>query len=62
MATLKATFEVERETKNTIRFAEVEGSQPPIIGTLYVQKWAVRKLKDLKDGEVKTVTVTVEAE
>jgi len=59
MATLKATFEVERETKNTIRFAEVEGNGAPIIGTLYVQKWAV---KNLKDGEVKRITVTVEAE
>lgn len=59
MATLKATFEVERETKNTIRFAEVEGNEAPIIGTLYVQKWAV---KNLGDGEVKRITVTIEAE
>jgi peptidyl-tRNA hydrolase len=34
------TFEREKETKNTVRFQEkpAEG-KPPIIGTLYVQKW-----------------------
>ena len=33
-------FKVEKETKNTVRFNEVpEEGQPPIIGTLYVQKW-----------------------
>jgi hypothetical protein len=33
-------FRKEKETKGTIRFKEVptEG-KPPIIGTLYVQKW-----------------------
>jgi len=35
-------FEIERETKNTVRYAEVaESGQPPRIGTLYVQKWAL---------------------
>ena len=33
-------FKLEKETKNTVRFNEVpEENQPPIIGTLYVQKW-----------------------
>ena len=33
-------FKLEKETKNTVRFNEVpEEGQPPIIGTLYVQKW-----------------------
>ena len=33
-------FKVEKETKNTVKFEEVpEAGQPPIIGTLYVQKW-----------------------
>lgn len=33
-------FAREKETKNTVRFQEkpAEG-KPPIIGTLYVQKW-----------------------
>jgi hypothetical protein len=33
-------FTKEKETKGTIRFKEVpEAGQPPVIGTLYVQKW-----------------------
>lgn len=35
-------FEREKETKNAVRFQEkVVPGRPPIIGTLYVQKWAV---------------------
>ena len=35
-------FEIEKETKNTFRYAEkAEGGQAPRIGTLYVQKWAL---------------------
>jgi hypothetical protein len=33
------TFTLERETKNTIRYAEDANGKPPAIGTLYVQKW-----------------------
>jgi hypothetical protein len=33
------TFTLERETKNTIRYAEESNGKPPAIGTLYVQKW-----------------------
>ncbi len=32
-------FNLERETKNTIRYAEDTSDKPPAIGTLYVQKW-----------------------
>ena len=33
-------FEQEKETKNSIRYKEVpDEGQPPIVGTLYVQKW-----------------------
>ena len=39
---LSSTFQMEKETKNTIRYAEVAEGQPPVIGTLYVQKWAVK--------------------
>lgn len=36
-------FVKEKDTKNTVRFAEVppEGT-PPIVGTLYLQKWYVK--------------------
>jgi hypothetical protein len=49
-------FEREKETKNTVRYAEVpEGGQPPAIGTLYVQKWAV------PEGGEERLTVTLDA-
>ena len=46
-------FTKEKETKNTVKFTEVptEG-QPPVIGSLYVQKWAA--------GSTSNVKVTVE--
>ncbi|MCL4436588.1 MAG: hypothetical protein M1503_08940 [Thaumarchaeota archaeon] len=48
-----ATFTKEKETKNTIRFQEdSQDGQPPRIGSLYVQKWAV--------GGATKVKVTVE--
>jgi hypothetical protein len=37
------TFTLERETKNTIRYAEDADGKPPAIGTLYVQKWLLGK-------------------
>jgi hypothetical protein len=37
------TFTLERETKNTIRYAEDTNGKPPAIGTLYVQKWLLGK-------------------
>lgn len=33
----KAEFEIEKETKNTIRYKEI--SVPPRVGTIYIQKW-----------------------
>jgi hypothetical protein len=40
---IERTFEVEKETKNTIRYTEVAQGQPPVIGTIYVQKWALKE-------------------
>jgi len=52
---ITAQFEKEKETKGTIRFKEVpEDGKPPIIGTLYMQKWAA--------GSAEKVTVTVSTE
>jgi hypothetical protein len=39
MDKLTLTFTLERQTKNTIRYAEDADSDPQAIGTLYVQKW-----------------------
>jgi hypothetical protein len=42
-------FKVEKETKNTVKFEEVpEEGQPPIIGTLYVQKWFVGNATEIE--------------
>ena len=50
-----ATFKLEKETKNTVKFAEVQTpGQAPIIGALYVQKWAA--------GDATKLKVTIEAE
>lgn len=33
-------FKKLKETKNTVRFEEeTEDGQPPVIGSLYIQKW-----------------------
>lgn len=48
-------FELEKETKNTIKFAE-KGNVPKI-GTIYIQKHALQ----LNDGELaKNIRITVE--
>lgn len=48
-------FEKEKETKNTIKFNEQpEAGKPPVVGSLYLQKWFV--------GTATSVTVTIETE
>ena len=53
MAKQTIQFEIEKETKNSVRYKEVppEG-QAPIIGTLYVQKWFA--------GTSRSLEVTIE--
>ena len=55
MEPLKATLNRARETKNTVRYEEPESDQPIVIGTLYLQKWALHRLSDPE-----TITVTIE--
>ncbi|WP_175574303.1 hypothetical protein [Teredinibacter haidensis] len=46
-------FELEKETKNSVRYKEVpEAGQAPIFGTVYMQKWFA--------GDAKTIEITVE--
>ena len=53
---IKASFELEKETKNTIRYTEKpETGKPPAIGTIYVQKWA------LPEPTPASITVTIDA-
>ncbi|SPE60414.1 conserved hypothetical protein [Verrucomicrobia bacterium] len=48
-------FEKEKDTKNTVKFAEVQTQgEAPIIGNLYVQKWFV--------GDATKLKVTVEVQ
>jgi hypothetical protein len=48
-------FTREKETKNTVKFAEVQTQgEAPIVGTLYLQKWFAGPANNLK--------VTVEAQ
>jgi hypothetical protein len=46
---MQVTFKLERETKNTVRFEELlKTGEPPKIGTIYVQKWALGELDPAK--------------
>jgi hypothetical protein len=49
------SFTLERETKNTIRYAEDADGNPPAIGTLYVQKWL------LGNEPPERLTITIDA-
>jgi len=52
---MKVRFEREKETKNTVRYQEVtDQGKPPIIGTLYLQKWFA--------ADTNTITITIEKE
>lgn len=57
---MKVTFEMEKATKNTIRFTEVLASEldAPKIGTLYIPKTT---LKELKWAEGSKITLEVSA-
>jgi hypothetical protein len=54
MEPLQLTLRRARETKNTVRYEEPESDQPIVIGTLYLQKWALHRL-----GDPETITVTI---
>ena len=46
-------FEIEKETKNSVRYKEVPADgQAPVVGSLYVQKWFA--------GSSKILEVTIE--
>ena len=53
MSSKVINFEIEKETKNSVRYKEVpDEGQPPIVGSLYVQKWFA--------GNSKNIQVTIE--
>ena len=53
---LELTFERERETKNTVRYEEQVMDAPPVVGTLYLQKYALNRL-----GNPDCLRVTIDA-
>lgn len=45
-------FELEKHNKNSVRYKEVpEGGMPPVLGSIYVQKWFA--------GDSKVIEVTI---
>ena len=54
MEQMQVTLCRTKETKNTVRYEERESDQPAVIGTLYLQKWAVHRLED---PEALTLTI-----
>jgi hypothetical protein len=47
------TFSLERESKNTVRYAEQTDGKSPAVGTIYVQKWVMGQ------NPPKTLAITV---
>ncbi len=48
MESITIRFRKERDTKNTVKFDEQpEPGRPPIVGSLYVQKWFVGAVAEL---------------
>ncbi|MBU2871553.1 hypothetical protein [Colwellia sp. E2M01] len=42
-------FEIEKENKNSVRYKEIpKDGMPPILGTLYVQKWYAGNSKKIE--------------
>ena len=58
---MKATFRMERATKNTIRFEEVLASEldAPKIGSIYIPKSTLGELK-WTEGDNITIEITKE--
>lgn len=49
MSEKKVTFEFEKQNKNSIRYKEVpEDGMPPVIGSIYVQKWYAGNAKNIE--------------
>jgi hypothetical protein len=52
MSEKKVKFEFEKQNKNSVRFKEVpEDGMPPVIGSIYVQKWFA--------GDSKNIDITI---
>lgn len=54
MEAIELRFRAEKVTKNTIRYLEVVNNHPPVVNTIYLQKWY------LGDPPPQEVKVTIE--
>jgi hypothetical protein len=53
MSKTTVTFELEKHNKNSVRYKEIpKDGMPPILGSIYVQKWFA--------GNSKTIEITIE--
>jgi len=53
MSKTTVNFEFEKETKNSVRYKEVqEDGKAPIVGTIYLQKWFA--------GSTKNISINIE--
>lgn len=49
MSEKKVKFEFEKQNKNSVRYKEVpEEGMPPVIGSIYVQKWFAGASKNIE--------------
>jgi hypothetical protein len=49
MSEKRITFELEKQNKNSVRYKELpEEGMPPIIGSIYVQKWFAGNSKKIE--------------
>jgi hypothetical protein len=49
MSEKKVKFEFEKQNKNSVRYKEVpEDGMPPVIGSIYVQKWFAGESKKIE--------------
>ena len=42
MAKKEFVFKIDKETKGSVRYAEKTEGMPPVVGTIYVRKWAFK--------------------
>lgn len=49
MTEKKVKFEFEKNNKNSVRYKEVpEDGMPPVVGSIYVQKWFAGDSKNIE--------------
>lgn len=55
MSEKKVRFEFEKQNKNSVRFKEIpEEGMPPVIGSIYLQKWFAGSSKNIEITITKT--------